>query len=160
MYGRIPKKKALRAKPEEWILSKDNILAWQNDLDAFESALYATDIDQGEKEVNPLEELNLDMEWIDPKSAVGKSLYKWWPAATANRHSYIKDMKIRNIWRVGRHEDQGKLVEVQKKIVKEKPEIQSARYTNWTHVQDIKKTEHKLYSDSNTGLLFHGNRSR
>ena len=41
MYGRIPKKKALRAKAEEWVLTKDNVLNWQNDLDAFESALYA-----------------------------------------------------------------------------------------------------------------------
>src|SRR5262249_26007603 len=44
MYGRIPKKKPLRAAASTWILSKDNILVWQNDIDAFESALYATDI--------------------------------------------------------------------------------------------------------------------
>jgi Poly(ADP-ribose) polymerase catalytic domain/WGR domain len=159
MYGRIPKKKALRAKPEEWILSKDNILVWQNDLDAFESALYATDIDQSDEEVNPLEELNLEMEWIDPKSAVGKSLYLWWPAATANRHSYIKDMKLRNIWRIDRHEDQGKLVEVQKRIAKEKPEIHERPLHQLDKRPDIKKADHKLFSDSNTGLLFHGTRS-
>ena len=34
MYGRIPKKKERNAPPEEWILSKDNILGWQNDLGA------------------------------------------------------------------------------------------------------------------------------
>jgi hypothetical protein len=89
MYGRIPKKKALRAAPEEWMLNKDNILVWQNDLDAFESALYATDIDQGEAETNPLEELGLKMEWISPTSPLGKKLYKWWPTPTATPTSAI-----------------------------------------------------------------------
>src|SRR5262249_10869733 len=62
MYGRIPKKKPLRADASTWILSKDNILAWQNDLDAFESALYATDIEH-DPEVDPFAGMDLTMEW-------------------------------------------------------------------------------------------------
>lgn len=159
MYGRIPRKKALRAKPEEWILSKDNILIWQNDLDAFESALYATDIEQGEQEVNPLEELDVQMEWIPPTSKLGKSLYKWWPVATGNRHSYIKDMQLRNLWRVERNEDKGRIEPAQKAVIKAKPKIgERAMYQQKTRV-DLDTKLRKHYKDSNTALLFHGTRS-
>lgn len=159
MYGRIPKKKQLRASPEEWLLSKDNILVWQNDLDAFESALYATDIDQGETEVNPLEELNLHMEWIEPKSTLGKSLYTWWPTATANRHSYIKDMKLLNLWQVTRHDDAGRLESAQEKIVQSKPVIEERALFQMKTRKDIAKEDKKRFENSNTALLFHGTRS-
>lgn len=159
MYSRIPKKKQLRAKAEEWILSKDNIFAWQNDLDAFESALYATDIEQDEAEVNPLEELNLHMEWIAPTTALGKELYAWWPKATANRHAHIKNMKIRNLWRVDRHADEGKIIEVQKKIVAAKPKISERALFQLSKRSDLKAADNKRFNDSNTALLFHGTRS-
>jgi hypothetical protein len=159
MYGRIPKKKQLRAAPEEWLLSKDNILVWQNDLDAFESALYATDIEQGQTEVNPLEELRLDMEWISPTSTLGKNLITWWPKATANRHSYIKDMKILNLWRVQRHDDAGRLEAAQEKIVQAKPVIQERALFQMKSRKDVAKADVKRFEASNTALLFHGTRS-
>lgn len=159
MYSRIPKKKVLRAKPEEWLLSKDNILVWQNDLDAFESALYATDIDQGEKDFNPLEELNLHMEWISPTSTLGKTLNTWWPKATGNRHSYIKDMKILNLWQVHRHDDKGRLETAQDAILKTKPVIDERALYQMKTRKDVEKSEVKRFADSNTALLFHGTRS-
>ncbi len=116
MYGRIPKKKDRRAAASDWILNKSNILVWQNDLDAFESALYATDIDHG-AEVNPLAELEVAMEWIAPDSAVGKFLYEWWPQATANRHAHLGKMTIRNVWRVERHADEGRLPAAQDEVL-------------------------------------------
>ncbi|MEO1529532.1 MAG: WGR domain-containing protein, partial [Planctomycetota bacterium] len=61
LYGRIPKKTSVHADDSTWVLSKDNILSWQNDLDAFESALYATDI-QDQRQPDLLEEMNLSME--------------------------------------------------------------------------------------------------
>lgn len=158
MYGRIPKKKALRAKAEDWILSKDNVLAWGNDLDAFESALYATDIGQDD-EVNPMDELNLVMEWVPPTSKEGKFLYKWWPKATGNRHSHIQDMKVLNLWRVERHEDKNRIVPAQKKVLKAKPKIaERAQYQPRTRL-DLPSADRKVFKDSNTALLFHGTRS-
>ena len=161
MYSRIPKKKALRAAPEEWILTKDNILAWQNDLDAFESALYATDIDQGDtaQEVNPLVELDVVMEWIDPKSAIGKFLYGWWPKATANRHAYIGDLDIRNMWMLERNSDKGRIPEIQAEILKAKPNTKEGASFQPDARADLKKTDAKKYSSTNTSLLFHGTRS-
>jgi hypothetical protein len=158
MYSRIPKKKALRAAASEWILSKDNVLAWQNDLDAFESALYATDIEEQE-EVNPLEELDLAMEWVPQKSALGKFLYEWWPQATANRHSYIGDMQIKNLWMLERNADNGRLPDVQKEIVAAKHAIDERALFQPAKRSDMKKTDEKRYHGSNTALLFHGTRS-
>lgn len=160
MYSRIPKKKALRAAAEEWVLTKDNILAWQNDLDAFESALYATDIDHGgETEVNPLEELDLQMEWVSPTSDTGKFLYEWWPKATANRHSYIGNMTIKNLWMLERNSDRGKLSDVQAEIVKKKAKVDERPMFQPAARADLKKPDAKKFHGSNTALLFHGTRS-
>ena len=49
------------------------------------------------------------MEWMPADSKEGKFLYEWWPKATRNRHAYLGDMKIKNLWRVERHDDKGKL---------------------------------------------------
>ncbi len=159
MYGRIPKKKPLRAKPEDWMLSQDNILAWQNDLDAFESALYATDIDQSGEDPSPLEELNVQMEWISPTSALGKSLYKWWPAATANRHSYIKDMTIRNLWRIDRNDDKGRISSSQDLVIQGKHKIVEFALHQPKSRVDLDAPGKRRFKDSNTALLFHGTRS-
>ncbi len=158
MYGRIPKRKARNAPPEQWLLSKDNILSWQNDLDAFESALYATDIDEG-PEINPLEELDLHMEWVPKNSKLGKFLYKWWPQATANRHSYIGDLQIKNMWLVRRNADEGRLTKVQQQIVKEKPVTNEGALFQPKKRGDLEKNAQQLYQQSNTALLFHGTRS-
>jgi hypothetical protein len=159
MFGRIPRKKALRAEPKEWILNKDNILVWQNDLDAFESALYATDIDHGaEAEVDPLEELDLKMEWLPPDSALGKFLYAWWPKATANKHSYIGNMTVKNVWQVDRNADDGKLPAMQDEIIKAKPKVTERPLFQPDKRVDVTK-EAKKYQGSNTALLFHGTRS-
>ena len=159
MYSRIPRKKALRAAASEWILSKNNVLVWQNDLDAFESALYTTDIEHGEAETNPLEELQLDMEWVSPTSDLGKFLYEWWPKATANRHAYIGNMEIKNMWIVNRHADDGKLPLVQDEILKGKPKIEERPLFQPETRLDMKKAEAKKFANSNTSLLFHGTRS-
>ena len=103
MYSRIPKKKVLHCPPEDWILNKNNIMLWNADLDAFESALYVHD---DSTDVNdPFEGMKIDMEWIDPSSSLGKFLYNWWPKASANRHAGVGAMKIKNMWKVARHGD-------------------------------------------------------
>ena len=158
MFSRIPKKKPVGAAAETWVLSKDNILHWQNDLDAFESALYATDI-QEDPEIDLLSDMKIDMEWIDPKSKDGKFLYNWWPDATGNRHAYIGKMKIKNMWRVERHADRTTLQEAQDEVLqdkvktKEKPKYQPKKR------EDLDAKQQKIYRDSNTHLLFHGTRS-
>jgi hypothetical protein len=158
MYGRIPKKKARSATAAQWILNKDNILAWQNDLDAFESALYATDIDHG-AEVDPLAELDLRMEWIDPEGAVGKFLHGWWPEATANRHAHLGRMTLRNLWQVARNADEGRLTVAQDEVLAGKPAIDERPGFQPKKRADMKAADAKRFAASNTALLFHGTRS-
>jgi hypothetical protein len=158
MYGRIPKKKDRRAAASDWILNKSNILAWQNDLDAFESALYATDIDHA-AEGNPLEELELAMEWIAPDSSVGKFLYEWWPQATAHRHAHIGNMTIRNLWQIERLADEGRLPAAQEEVLAAKPTVDERPLFQPPKRADVKGAAAKRFQKSNTALLFHGTRS-
>lgn len=159
MYSRIPKQKPVGAADSTWILSSDNIFAWQNDLDAFESALYATDIDQeAENDFDPFEGMNLHMEWISPKSETGKYLYQWWPKATNNRHGYLGGMKIKNLWRVERFADKGKIAKSQDEILKATPKIKH-RPLFQRKRPDLSSAEQSRFEKTNTALLFHGTRS-
>ncbi len=158
MYMRIPKKKPIGAPPETWILSKENVLGWQNDLDAFESALYATDIEE-DAEFDPFAGMRLTMEWLPADSKEGKFVCAWWPKATANRHAHIGAMTIKGLWRVERHDDEGKLPGAQDEILKEKPKIKERPLFQPKERGDLPPDQAKRFSDTNTALLFHGTRS-
>lgn len=159
LYSRIPKKKTLHSHASEWILSKNNILSWQADIDAFEAALYATDVDD-KVEADPFAGMPLHMEWIDPKTELGKFLYGWWPRATGNRHGNVGAMKIKNMWKVDRHGDEAKVVRAQDEVLASKPNIRerpSYQPPERSDCQDAALI--KRYRDTNTALLFHGTRS-
>jgi predicted DNA-binding WGR domain protein len=161
LYRRIPKVKAVGTPDSVWILSGNNILSWQQDLDAFESALTGQAQVETDSETDPFHGLPLHMEWIDPKSDLGKFLTFWWPKATANRHGHIGQMKIKNLWKVDRHGDDEKFTKMQDKIyaelggakISERPLFQP----NERHDVDPKRRE--VFSASNTALLFHGTRT-
>lgn len=159
IYSRIPKKKALHCAPAEWLLNSNNILAWGQDLDAFESALYATDIEESKSE-DVFAGMPITMEWVDPKSSLGKFLYNWWPKATGNRHGYLGSMKIKNIWKVQRHGDDIRLAKAQDSIlsqrfsIKERPLYQPLERSDLDDNALMKK-----YHSTNTSLLLHGTRS-
>ncbi len=159
MYSRIPKKKALHCPPKDWLLNKDNILAWLADLDAFESALYVT-TDSDTDASDPFDGMPLKMEWIDPSTALGKFLYNWWPKASANRHAGVGNMKIKNMWKVARNGDQEKVEKTQGGIIDEKPRITERPPYQPTERNDLDdNTLLKRYHSTNTALLFHGTRS-
>lgn len=163
VYSRIPKVKARNAAESEWILSTQNILGWQQDLDAFEQALYSNVVDD-EPQSDPFGGLAIDMEWIDPKSDLGRFVEAWWPNATLNRHGYLGRMKIKNAWRIDRHEDKGKIEAYQKSILpeckgcRERPIKQPSERSD-LFLMGYDKKQVKEYKDSNTALLFHGTRS-
>lgn len=160
LYKRIPKKKPVNAPDRTWILSSENISTWNQDLDCFESALSSQlTMDDSEVQADPFHGLPLHMEWIDPNTELGKFLYFWWPRASANRHYHLKDMKIKNMWKVDRHGDDEKFKVIQHKIdqeikgnkIKERPLFQpSERF-------DV--VEGDLFQRTNTALLHHGSRS-
>jgi hypothetical protein len=180
MYSRIPKKKALHCAAHEWILNKDNIFSWTADLDAFESALYVTDIEDSKQTEDVFAGMPITMEWVDPTSIAGKFAYNWWPKATANRHGglgkmTIKNlwrvqrrgdghgglgkMTIKNLWRVQRRGDDTKLYSCQDSVLKEKPSIKERPLFQPERSDLQDNSLIKKYTDTNTSLLFHGTRS-
>lgn len=161
LYKRIPKIKPVGTPDKVWILSGDNIVAWLQDLDAFESALTGQSQADIEPESDPFHGLPLHMEWIDPKSDLGKFLGFWWPKATANKHYSIKDMRIKNLWKIDRHGSDEKFTKTQDFIYKDlvgkqlvdKPLFQPSER------HDVIPNRREVFSVTNTCLLFHGTRT-
>lgn len=146
LYSRIPKKKN---RGDEWVLSKDNIQAWTDDLDAFETAVLSAG---GTKTIDSLP---FHLEFLPAHSDLGKFILDWMPKATRNNHSYLnKSIKIHNMWKIDK-ENIKHLKSKQKDIVKtstEQPLHQPTRI-------DLDKDERASYNKSGTYLLFHGTRS-
>jgi len=159
LYSRIPKIKPLNAPDKDWILSQDNIFLWEQDLGAFETAVTTGSVSLDN---DPLAGYPLDMEWVDPGTNVGKWLYKWWPAATLNKHQNMKTMTIHNLWKVNRHGDDAVF---QKEMDLMKPELAGQMIPYRPLHQDMKRVDldsvdlQKLYWNMNVALMFHGTRS-
>lgn len=159
LYSSIPKIKPLGAAESTWILSKDNIMQWEQDIQAFRTALQAGDVEEIAHD-DPLAAVPVDMEWIDPKSELGQYLMQWWPNATRNRHGY-GPMKIKNLWKLRRHGDEarmrqaidGTLSEMPKSWNNERPLHQDKQRP------DLDTEMRKHYWNSNCALTFHGTRS-
>jgi hypothetical protein len=160
LYGLIPKKKNRGAAPESWILSQQNVLMWQQDLDAFESALYTADL--GSIAVDdPLGGIPLArIQHITPRDSIGEFVYNWMPKASKNVHSNLRNLKIRNAWIFERVGDTAKLLRVQKRIAADGLKSKNERVSFQPKTRpDLTAEEAKLAAASNTALVFHGSRS-
>jgi len=157
LYGRIPKKKDRGAGPETWILSQNNCFQWQQDLDAFESALYATDIVEDDKS-DIFYNLPYRLQWLSPKEPIGEFIHGWMPGASRNVHGGIGKLKIKNLWTIDRPGDLNKLSAAQDRVLASKPTI-SERPLHQPARADLDRDAAKRYLQTNTSLLFHGTRS-
>jgi predicted DNA-binding WGR domain protein len=158
LYGKIPKVKPVGAGPETWVLSKNNITLWRQDLDAFESALYSGNAIEASTD-DPFDGMPLDMCWIDPKSPKGAWLYDWAPNATRNRHGGVGAMKIHNLWEVSRHGDHDRVNASMAKIAKENKGLHKEKPFHQSRRPDVSPEVSSDYKNSNSALLFHGTRS-
>lgn len=164
LYSRIPKVKPVKAAESTWILSSDNINGWQQDLDAFESALFALapmDADDDAVTISdPFGGFDLEMRWMDPETVEGAFIGKWMPKASADRHRGVGIMKIKNMWALR----QTKLVAGFSKTVdriareknghrREKPKFQPSKRS------DISPADQRRFKDANVAALFHGTRT-
>ena len=157
IYGRIPKKKDRNAPPETWLLSKNTILGWTQDLDAYESALYSSGQIE-EVEDDPFGGMKISMEWVSPQSKVGEFIYKWMPNASRNVHSYLRNLKILNVWKVDREGDDKRFHSTLEKISNEKWQTKEKALHQEKRI-DIERDLLKKYIGANTAMLFHGSRS-
>lgn len=159
IYGRISKKKDRNAQPSEWLLTKNNIFSWQQDLDAFESALNVTDNNSVEETFNPFGGANVEMEWVSPTSELGAFIYGWFPKATRGRHHYVKNVKINNVWKVSREDEQARFLKEQKSLSGSLPKNYEVPLHQPKNRIDLNKEEVSLYNSTNTCLLMHGTRT-
>jgi len=161
LYSRIPKVKPVRAAESTWILSGDNIQGWQMDLDAFESALLSlAPVDDTVVAINdPFGGFDLKMKWMDPKTVEGKFIQSWMPEASANKHSWVGNMQIRNMWAMRQTQlvtgFSRKVDEIAKdrKSQREKPKFQPRSRP------DLSPADQKRYKEANVAALFHGTRT-
>lgn len=158
LYSRIPKIKPLHSPERDWILSQDNIFNWEQDLDAFETALQSGSVEDIEED-DPMQGMPLDMSWIEPNTEIGTWLYDWWPKATRNKHAYLGGMKISGLWMINRHNDDKvfdqelKSFEKLGRTIGDRPLHQDKKRI------DLDTNTNKRYWNANVGMLFHGTRS-
>lgn len=158
MYGRIPKKKELHSDPKTWILTQDNIGSWQQDLDAFESALKA-DSSVNEPQSDPFNGMNIVMEWLPQTSVCGKFVYNWFPKMTRNKHHAYGDMKVHNVWKLEHPHVVDSFMGTQAKIVKGVKGKVDRPLFQLDERPDLDAATNKRFNESNTALLAHGSRS-
>jgi hypothetical protein len=114
-------------------------------------------VDTDEDAADPFGGMKLKMEYLEKTSKCGAFIHQWFPKATRNKHSSLGNMIVKNVWLVERDGDAKKFSDAQQKIgkinTKEKPFHQPSDRP------DLNPNQNDLYSNTNTGLLFHGTRS-
>lgn len=153
LYSRIPKIKPLHAAASSWILSQNNIVSWGFDLDAFEQALYATNA-SSVQQANPLDDMGIEMVWVDGNTEDGKWVHNWLPKATRNQHHGLGNMHIKGVWKVKRSKLSESFDKAVTKIgaqVKGKPTSLAMHQAGTRHTEAMKQ--------ANVSTLFHGSRS-
>lgn len=162
LYGMIPKAKSFGALEKDWILSQDNILHWQQDLDAFETALKSGSVEDVEDNNDVMQGIPAEVEYIDLNSELGKFLVDWWVNNTRNKHGHSK-LQIHNLWKISRHGDDAifdasldaTLQEMPSKWNNERPMFIDRQKERPDH----SAAERKKFWNGNVFLGFHGTRA-
>ena len=102
------------------ILSADNILVLQQDLDAFEAALRNEDFTPTTHapSVNPDTLLNAKLTWLDPRSAEGKWVRDTFLGMDPGRHANVRHLRVRHIFAVERPDRDKLFVDATKRLAR------------------------------------------
>lgn len=170
LHGRIPKN--LRgATPSQYMLSKDNVLQWQRDIDVLETALNATDMHIEEETSDVMQGIPAEVHYIPQSDPLfqylvgewnGQKHAGWWPNATRYRSGTGNaKLRIHHLWAVERHGDKSVMRQAQEKTLGEMPKTWNNERPLFQDKQrpDLNAAERKLFWDCNTALMFHGTRS-
>jgi len=102
----IPRHGSARDRALATILSAENVLQIQQDLDAFEASLKNEDFEVRDNQpmtFDPDELLGAKLTWLSPKSKIGRWLEKTYRAMSNNRHGYLRQkLKVKNMYLVER----------------------------------------------------------
>jgi hypothetical protein len=159
----IPRNASQSERERMTILSAENVIQRQNDLDAFEAALRNEDfeVEAAPQTVNPDQLLGAKIRWIEPRSKLGQWLAKTYLAMTNNRHGHLRGRRTRilNMFSVERPAQDSKFVAAVKRVASKRngPHALKARLQPLTRpdVSDISD----LYDQANCFLGIHGTRS-
>ncbi len=146
----IPRGASARQRAIATILSSDNILSIQNDLDAFVAALEHEDFrvsdEQARDEVDPDKLLNAKLTWLDPTTTKAKWIASTYQSMSNNRHGYIRGkLQIKNIFEVERPDRDGQFVAAVKAVaskgdgkkLREHARLQPARRSDLADIGDF-----------------------
>lgn len=151
LYSRIPKKKN---RGEAWLLDNSaRIGFWNDDLDAFESALKNQDTSVVSMEYP------FFLEWLPQTDELGKYIRDWTLKATRNRHGHLSNMKIDGLWKVVKQSDYKSLRAYQQQLIDYKIRVAATPLHQPSKRIDIDDAHIPSYQESGTHMLFHGTRS-
>jgi len=148
---------------EEAILSSNNILALQADLDAFEAALMNEDFEaeiQEDNQVDPNKVLGRNITWIDPNSDQGKWLETTYLGMTNNRHGHLSGkFKVLNMFAVEDVAKRKAFIDRAKAIAKSRKGTKFDRAQLQPKKRDDVSDISDIYSDANVMMGIHGTRA-
>ncbi len=161
----IPRYASAEERAKITLLSTNNILSIQQDLDTYESSLMNEDFNVEEKrsEIDPFEIFNAELEWLDPNSTKWKWLNNAFLTMTNNRHNYLDSKKIivKNIFLIRKKYDEKLFLEyvnnISNKNKGKQHNIKGRLQPENKHeeLSDIKD----FIDEANIFLGFHGTRS-
>lgn len=147
---------------EEAILSGNNILSLQKDLDAFESAIQNADFSAASTQTFDVESvLNARVTWLDPRSPEGTWVRDTFLSMSNNRHRYLssREPRILNMFSIERRDrDQQFMVSAKKVAALRKGHFGLRANLQPRQRKDL-GSDGDLYALANVILTQHGTRS-
>ena len=161
----IPTHGTAAARAKASILSAENILSIQQDLDAFESALKSEDFSVTKPKKDP-EYVDVDrvmgakLTWIDPSSDLGKFVEQAYRGMSNNRHSYLRGrLKVKNIYAVERPKQDALFVQAVTELAQKRKGVS---YKDRARLQPSSRPDLGSFADiaaqANVFLGIHGTR--
>ena len=161
----IPSGGSAMARAKATILSTENILSIQQDLDAFEAALKNEDFSMTKAKKQP-DYLDVDtimgakLTWLDPKSDIGKFVEKTFRGMSNNRHSYLRSkLKVKNMYAVERPKQDQLFVDAVTELAKKRKRV---TYKDRARLQPSSRPDLGSFADiaaqANVFVGIHGTR--
>jgi hypothetical protein len=150
--------------PMAVLLTSNNILAIQADLDAFEGALRGEDFSVKTTSSSPASDpdvlLNAQVRHVDPNSDEGRWLVKTYLSMTNNRHAYLsREPKILNVFAVERPDRDAQFLASVRKVAA----LRKGNFALRAGLQPASRrdlgTVGDLYREANVIFTQHGTRS-
>jgi hypothetical protein len=161
----IPTHGGAAARAKATILSSENVLSIQQDLDAFEAALKNEDFSMTAPQKQP-DYIDVDtvmgakISWIDPKSDLGKFVEQAYRNMSNNRHSYLRgNLKVKNMFTVERPAQDALFVQAVTELANKR---KGTVYKDRARLQPASRPDLGSFSDiaaqANVFLGIHGTR--